>query len=147
MRNIRNLKPSVTFALATFILVTGAYAQMKQPKMATLKGTVVDMTCSAKAKGMSGMWGNVEEDHMMPDGKIQKNCATMCLQGGQAAALYDGSDVTAVFACNPQPTLSKFASKEVEVQGFWGGDKAFVPMKIRVGSDAWTDVDCANMHN
>jgi hypothetical protein len=87
---------------------------------------------------------------MMADGNVQKSCATMCLQGGQPAALFASNRVTAVLACNPRPTLAKYAAQNVEVQGFWAGDgrdvKPFVPMKIRAGSGSWQDVDCATMH-
>jgi hypothetical protein len=135
---------SAILAVAALAFVVGAQAE---PKMETLKGTIIDLTCAAKGKGMKDMWVNAKENHMMPDGKTQANCATMCLKGGQPAALFDGKGIKAVLACNPRATLSQFSSKEVEIQGFWGGEKAFVPVKIRVGSDAWTDVDCATMHS
>jgi len=81
---------------------------------------------------------------------VMKSCATMCLQGGQPAALFAGNQITAVLACNPRNTLAKYAAQNVEVQGFWAGSgsdvKPFVPIKIRTGSGSWQEVDCANMH-
>ena len=125
-------------------------AQMGQPDMVSLKGTLIDLTCAAKGNAMMNSWGNTKQDHMMADGNMQKSCATMCLQGGQPAALFASNQVTAVLACNPRPTLSKYAAQNVEVQGFWAGSgsdvKPFVPMKIRAGSGSWQDVDCATMH-
>lgn len=138
-------------AIALTVAVVGVQAQMKQPDMVTLKGTVIDLTCASKAYAMMGKWANAKQDHMMPDGKVNKDCATMCLKGGQPAALFNGSAITAVFACNPHATLADYAAQQVEVQGFWAGDghevKTFVPAKIRAGSGSWSDVDCATMHN
>ena len=123
---------------------------MKQPQTVTLKGTLIDLACAAKGQAMMGSWGNTGQDHMMPNGKTQKSCATMCLRGGQPAALFADNKVTAVFACNPRATLASYAADSVEVQGFWAGTgsdvKPFVPTKIRSGSGAWKDVDCATMH-
>ena len=135
-------------ALAVCIcFVALSLGQMKKPTMATLKGTLIDLTCSAKGNAMMGSWGNAENnDHMTMDGK-KAECATMCLTGGQPAGLFSNGKITAVFACNPRATLSKFAAQNVEVQGFWaGGEAAFVPAKIRSGSGSWQDVDCATMH-
>ena len=48
--------------------------------------------------------------------------------------------------------LYKFAAKDVEVQGWWAGQKkdtvkTFVPVKIRLkGTSDWTDVETAQMH-
>ena len=125
-------------------------AQMGQPDMLSLRGTLIDLTCAAKGNAMMNSWGNTKQEHMMPDGNVQKSCATMCLQGGQPAALFASNQVTAVLACNPRPTLAKYAAKSVEIQGFWAGAgsdvKPFVPMRIRSGSGSWQDVDCATMH-
>ncbi len=125
-------------------------AQMGQPDMVSLKGTLIDLTCAAKGNAMMNSWGNTKQDHMMADGNMQKSCATMCLQGGQPAALFAGNQVTAVLACNPRPTLAAYAAESVEVQGFWAGAgsdvKPFVPTRIRKGTGAWEDVDCATMH-
>lgn len=140
----------ISLAVAGVLAMTfSANAQM-QPKMATVRGTVVDLTCSAKAYAMGMKWANTKEDHMVEGGKMQKDCATMCLKSGQPAALFSGSTLTAVFACDPRQSLANYASQQVEVQGFWGGDgkdlKTFVPQKIRAGSDAWKDVACAEQH-
>jgi len=125
-------------------------AQMGQPDTVSLKGTLIDLTCAAKGNAMMNSWGNTKQDHMMADGNVMKSCATMCLQGGQPAALFAGNQVTAVLACNPRNTLAQYAAQDVEVQGFWAGSgsdvKPFVPMKIRTGSGSWQEVDCANMH-
>lgn len=141
----------ISLALAgTLAMTINASAQAKKPQMATLRGTVVDLTCTSKAYAMGMQWANTKEDHMMDNGNIQQKCATMCLQGGQPAALFTGSTLTAVLACDPRATLSKYASKQVEVQGFWGVDgkevKTFVPQRIREGAGAWADVTCAEMH-
>lgn len=145
-------KSKFAFIAATCLLgmVAGVQAQMNEPEKVTLKGSVIDLTCASKGFAMSGKWVNAEEDHMMPDGKTQPSCATMCLRGGQPAALFDGNGITAVFACNPRATLANYASQEVEVQGYWAGDgkdvNTFVPLKIRAGSGSWQDVNCATMH-
>ena len=125
-------------------------AQMGQSDTVSLKGTLIDLTCAAKGNAMMNSWGNTKQDHMMADGNVMKSCATMCLQGGQPAALFAGNQITAVLACNPRNTLAQYAAQDVEVQGFWAGSgsdvKPFVPMKIRTGSGSWQEVDCANMH-
>lgn len=142
----------VALGAVVFVVAGSAWAQMKQPKMETLSGTIIDLTCAAKGKAMMDNWYNAENnDHMTPDGK-QTACAVMCLQGGQPAALFSGNEISAVFACNPRATLANYAAKNVEVQGFWAGDgksvKTFVPTKIRQkGSGSWVDVNCATMHN
>ncbi len=141
-------------AMVALVLVSlfgmNVEAQMGQPDMVSLKGTLIDLTCAAKGNAMMNSWANTKQDHMMPDGNVQKSCATMCLQGGQPAALFAGNQVTAVLACNPRNTLAQYAAQDVEVQGFWAGSgsdvKPFVPMKIRTGSGSWQEVDCANMH-
>lgn len=150
MRKSFSAKLAIVAAL-TLSVTLAVQAQMKQPEVVTLKGTVIDLTCASKAYAMSGKWVNAKQDHMMPDGKVNKDCATMCLKGGQPAALLNGGQITAVFACNPRATLADYAAQEVEVQGFWAGDgsdvKTFVPAKIRAGAGSWTNVDCATMHN
>lgn len=146
------MRQSLTvFAVIAICLLAGAlYAtQMNQPEMKTIEGSVVDMTCASKGHAMMGKWMNAKDDHMMEGGKMQEGCGTMCLKGSQPAGLFDGSTVTAVFACNPALTLANYSGKQVEVQGFWAGEKTvqtFVPMKIREGSGEWTDVQCATMH-
>jgi len=146
----------VLFSTCLFVLLVAVamgpqlHAQMKQPKEVTLSGTVIDLSCAAKGKAMMDSWKNTEDDHMMPDGNVQKQCATMCLKGGQPAALFAKGEIAAVFACNARGTLSDFAAKSVNVQGYWAGDgnevKTFVPMKIRSGSGSYQDVNCATMH-
>lgn len=130
-------------------LALSASAQM-QPKMATIRGSIVDLTCASKGYAMGMKWANTKEDHMMEGGKTQKDCATMCLKGGQPAAVFSGTTLTAVLACDPRPTLAGHASDQVELQGFWAGDnqdvKTFVPQKIRAGAGAWNNVTCAEMH-
>ena len=63
-------------------------AQMGQPDMVSLKGTLIDLTCAAKGNAMMNSWDNTKQVHMLADGNMQKSCATMCLQGGQPAALF-----------------------------------------------------------
>lgn len=158
MRGIVNgQKVFILFSVLALALVAGSFlvayvhAQMQPPQMVSLSGTVIDLTCASKGKAMMNAWKNTEQDHMMADGKMQKDCATMCLKGGQPAALFSAGKISAVFACNPRATLSEFAAQQVEVQGFWAGDgrevKTFVPQKIRAkGSGSWRDVNCETMH-
>lgn len=143
-------------ALLTSLTAVGVYAQMGKPEMVTVSGRLFDLTCGAKGHAMMNKWVNAEnQNHMMPDGKEQKDCATMCLKGGQPAALFNmkSQKIEAVFACNPKATLANFAAENVEVQGFWAaknkeGLSTFVPEKIRkTGGGSWTDVDCATMHS
>ncbi len=148
------MKRSRTLTIATILaiscLIAGAvFATQMTPDMKTIKGSVIDLTCASKGHAMMGNWMNAKDDHMMEGGKEQKGCGTMCLKGAQPAGLFDGKTVNAVFACNPSATLSAYSGKQVEVQGFWAGEKSvqtFVPMKIREGSGTWKDVQCATMH-
>ena len=150
---MRKINYALVSALGLLLVISLAgvhlQAQMKQPKMVTLSGRVIDLTCASKGNAMMDNWRNVEDNHMMPDGEM-KSCATMCLKGGQPAALFSGGQIAAVFSCNPQATLSNYAAKSVEVQGHWAGTgsdvKPFVPMKIRSRGGAWEDVNCATMH-
>ena len=105
-----------TFVLFLVISFVGVdlQAQMGQPEMITLSGRVIDLTCASKGNAMMNNWRNVEDDHMMATGEM-KSCATMCLKGGQPAALFSGGEITAVFSCNPQATLSNYAAQSVEV--------------------------------
>ena len=137
--------------LAAGLFVSEAQGQMKKPSMVTVRGTLIDLTCASKGKAMMNNWHNAQSnDHMTPDGE-QKACATMCLKGGQPAALFDKGKITAVLACNPQATLAAYAAESVEISGFWAGDgkdvKSLVPAKIRSGGGDWQEVDCATMHN
>lgn len=141
---------AISLALAGALALTFSASAQMQPKMATVRGNIVDLTCSAKAYAMGMKWANTKEDHMVEGGKMQKDCATMCLKGGQPAAVFNGSTLTAVLACDPRQSLAGYSSQQVELQGFWGGDskdvKTFVPQKIRAGSGAWKDVACAEQH-
>jgi len=145
-------KLGLVLAVLAFVPFFGmnVEAQMGQPDMVSLQGTLIDLSCAAKGNAMMNSWANTKQDHMMPDGNVQKSCATICLQGGQPAALFASNQVIAVLACNPRPTLASYAAQNVEVQGFWAGSgpdvKTFVPTKIRSSSGSWQDVDCANMH-
>ncbi len=159
------------FALATTLLAisflrTRVEAQTHQPQTVTVKGWLLDLTCAVKGQIMRGAWDNIGEDHMMEDGNIQKNCATLCLRGGQPAALFSDNKITAIFACNPggsgasRSSLARFVAMEVEVQGYWADGAAqtgiFVPLRIRRGvlrardrygpGGGWRDVDCGIMH-
>ncbi len=136
--------------LAVSFFGTDVAAQMGQPETVSLRGTLIDLSCAAKGNAMMNSWDNTGQDHMMPDGNVQKSCATMCLMGGQPAALFADNQITAVLACNPRATLAAYAAQSVELQGFWAGAgsdvKPFVPTRIRAGSGAWEDVDCATMN-
>lgn len=148
---MKSKKTVLAIVALSIVLGLSAFAQMSKPKMVTLKGTLIDLTCASKGKAMMNSWHNAESnDHMTPNGP-QKQCATMCLKGGQPAALFDGGKITAVLACNPRATLSDFAAEKVELTGFWAGDgklvKTFIPQQIRSGAGAWQEVDCATMHN
>ncbi len=140
----------VSLALAV-ILVAAASAQMNKPKMVNLSGKVIDLTCSAKGKAMMDSWTNAENDeHKTPDGP-KPGCATMCLKGGQPAALFANNAIKAVFGCNPKATLANYAAQDVEVMGFWAGGKkdstkTFMPAKIRSEGGEWEEVNCATMH-
>ena len=159
------------FALAMSLLVmsflrTRVEAQTNQPQTVTVGGWLLDLTCAVKGQIMTGAWDNIGQDHMMADGHIQKNCATLCLRGGQPAALFSANKITAILDCNPRgsgasrSSLARFVAMEVEVQGYWADRAAetpiFVPAKIRRGvlrardryseSGGWRDVDCGNMH-
>lgn len=141
---------AVSLALAGVLALTFSSSAQVQPKMATIRGTVVDLTCSSKAYAMGMKWANTKDDHVVVGGQMQKDCAAMCLKSGQPAAVFSGSTLTAVLACDPRQSLARYASDQVELQGFWAGDskdvKTFVPQKIRVGSGAWNDVACAEQH-
>jgi hypothetical protein len=132
--------------LATTLWRTSLEAQTSQPQIITLKGRVIDLTCAVKGKVMTDSWNNVAEDHMMEDGNIQKACATLCLKGGQPAALFADNKITAIFACNPRGTdgaphqgytLAGYIAFAAEVEGYWADGKAesgiFVPLRIRRG--------------
>ncbi len=154
--------------LATSLVRTRVKAQENDPQTVILKGRVVDLTCAVKGKVAMGSWNNIAQDHMMADGSLQKGCASLCLLGGQPAALFSDNKITAVFACNPQGsgvaphqgyTLAGNVAQASEVEGYWLDDNAetglFVPLKIRrailtaerrYGSGGWRELDCGNMH-
>ena len=140
----------MTLGAIGLVLAISASAQMAGPKVVTLSGKVMDLTCAAKGKVMMDSWTNAENDeHKTPDGP-QPGCATMCLKGGQPAALFADGKIEAVFGCNPRATLADFAAKDVEVKGFWAGgkkDDIFIPQQIVAkGSSDWQEVNCATMH-
>ncbi len=154
--------------LATSLIRTRVKAQENDPQTVILKGRVIDLTCAVKGKVAMGAWNNIAQDHMMADGNLQKGCASLCLLGGQPAALFSDNQITAVFACNPQGsgvaphqgyTLAGNVAQASEVEGYWLDDKAetglFVPLKIRrailtaerrYGSGGWLELDCGPMH-
>ena len=165
MKSGRCVLDSILAVLVVAFFGMNLQAQMKQPQTVVLKGRIIDLSCGAKGKERLGTWNNVGQDHVMADGRIQKDCATMCLMGGQPAALFSGNKVTAVLACNPrgsgasEHTLAKYASAPVEIQGYWVGSetevKVFVPLQLRrtvlsiesrYGSGGWRDLDCDLMH-
>jgi len=154
--------------LAMSFLRTRAKAQDNDPQTVILKGRVVDLTCAVKGKVAMGAWNNIAQDHMMSDGNLQKGCASLCLLGGQPAALFSDNRITAVFACNPRGsgaaphqgyTLAGNVAQASEVEGYWVDGRAetgiFVPLKIRrailtaerrYGSGGWLELDCGPIH-
>jgi len=154
--------------LATSLVRTRVKAQENDPQTVILKGRLIDLTCAVKGQIRTGAWNNIAEDHMMEDGNLQKACATLCLMGGQPAALFSDNKITAVFACNPRGTgtaphqgytLAGNVAQDSEVEGYWLDNQAetglFVPLKIRrailtaerrYGSGGWRELDCGNMH-
>lgn len=151
MKKLLVFSVMTVLVVAVALIATDAQAQMKMkmPKMEKLSGTLIDLTCASKGHATMGNWYNAENnDHMTEDGK-KEQCATMCLQGGQPAALFADNKIEAVFACNPKATLSNYAAQSVDVQGFWAvdsGQRAFVPTKIKAQGGDWQDVNCATMH-
>jgi hypothetical protein len=156
--------------LAMSFFRTPVRAQMdlpetKQAETVVLRGRIVDLTCAVNGKIMTGTWNNIAADHMMADGNIQTACGTMCLKGGQPAALFSNNQITAVFACNPQGgeerfyTLGKYLATPVEIEGHWaegGADtKIFVPVRVRRGilgvesrvreGGGWRVLDCVSV--
>lgn len=129
----------------------GAAPQTK-PRITKVIGVLVDLGCAARGLAHRGSWVHSGDDHVTESGETITGCATACLRRGQPAALLDRrkEQIVAIFACAPGPTLSRFAARVVDVQGYWagkGGSTAFVPLKIRErGASSWTDVDCAEMH-
>ena len=122
------------------------------PRITKVIGVMVDLGCAARGLAHQGSWVHGGDDHVTEAGETIAGCATACLKRGQPAALLDRDkkQIVAIFACAPGPTLSRFAARVVDVQGYWagkGGSTAFIPLKIRErGSASWSDVDCAEMH-
>lgn len=130
----------------------GSDGKMKMPKTVTISGTLIDLSCAAKGKVLMGNDFNALNDtHMTPKGEMA-SCATMCLKGGQPAGIYSDGKIVATLLANASLNLYKFAAKDVEVEGFWAGDKkdkvkTFMPAKIRIaGTKDWTVVQAAQMH-
>ncbi len=126
--------------------------KMAMPKKEVISGVLVDMSCAAKGQKLMGSDHNALNDtHMTPKGKME-SCATMCLKGGQPAGIYNDGKIAASLLANPSITLYKFASKEVEVEGWYAGNKkdkvkTFFPERIRLkGTKEWTKVVAAEMH-
>ncbi len=158
----------VILVLATSFLRTRVQAQENDPQTVILKGRIIDLTCAVKGKVAMGAWNNIAQDHMMADGNLQKGCASLCLLGGQPAALFSDNRITAVFACNPRGsgaaphqgyTLAGNVAQASEVEGYWVDGRAetgiFVPLKIRrailtaerrYGSGCWLELACGPIH-
>lgn len=154
-KGVEGMKRALTCCLglvlvAMFAVVVDAQ-EMAKPEMTTISGKVIDVTCAVKGRAMMGNWKNVEQDHMTEEG-FKEACATMCLEMGQPAGLFQGEKLAAVFACNPRATLVDYAAQDVDVQGFWAGGpnddaKTFVPTQIRTaGASEWSPVQCAEIH-
>lgn len=148
MKLSRKLLGVVAIAAFAFSMTIGS--AVAAPETVTISGTVIDLGCATKGMAMMGSNYNAENDtHKTPKGEMT-SCATKCLKGGQPAGLYKDGKVVAVFLANAKFTLSNYAQKNVEVQGFWGGSKdmnTFFPQKIReVGTSDWTEVQTSGAH-
>lgn len=143
---------AATMVLAAAVGVQSVDAQNK-PEKTTISGVLVDMTCATKGmKLMDSDHNAVNNEHKTPDGMVE-SCATNCLKGGQPAGIYSDGKIQALLLANPSVNLYKFATKTVDIQGWWAGDdddevKSFVPAKIRLSGTAdWTEVKTRAMHD
>ena len=163
---IRRLTVMVVLGLFAGALIAGGVAnaqsdeaqsdekgkmEMKKPEMVVISGVLADMTCAAKGQLMGSEHNAKNDTHMTPDGP-KKRCATMCLKGGLPAGLYSDGKISAALLADASKNLYKFAAEEVEIQGYWAGEKdndvkTFVPAEIRSkGSEKWTKVETGGMH-
>lgn len=137
--------------LAVLAMAGSVYAQ-QGPKTVVLSGKLVDLSCATKGMVMmKSDYNALNDTHKTPKGEVA-SCATMCLRGGQPAAIFADGKIKAVLLANAGLNLYKFAVKDVEIEGFWAGKpendvKTFMPAKIRVkGTTSWTEVQAAEMH-
>jgi hypothetical protein len=135
-----------------------------QRPMASVEGVMIDLTCAARAKVLTGSWDHTGLESVSEAAAMQ-DCLT--LKKGQPAALFYEGRVQAVFACNPRGggkiqrteehgnphALTKYADAPVVVEGFWAdqGTNLFVPVRIRrrilhaesfFTRGGWHTVDC-----
>ena len=52
-------------ALVVFFCGADMRAQMKQPKMVSLKGTLIDLTCASKGQALMNSWVNTGDDQCL----------------------------------------------------------------------------------
>ena len=144
---------------------TDQHLPIDQRPMASVEGVMIDLTCAAKAKILTGSWDSTDRDQNLEDGTLQQDCLT--LKKGQPAALLYEDKIQAIFACNPRGggkiqrteehgnphALTKYAGAPVVVEGFWANQGAtlFVPVRIRrrilhaesfFTRGGWHTVDC-----
>lgn len=152
--NTRNLVIAFAaiMALSLTLAVAPSNAQMPKPETVTISGKLIDLSCSAKGMVMMKSTYNAENnDHKTPDGP-KEGCAQMCLKGGQPAGVFQNGKIVATLLANASINLYKWAAEDVEIQGFWAGQKkdnvkTFVPAKIRKsGEREWSEVVIAEMH-
>ena len=145
-------RAALTVAAVALMMSAGLLHAQQGPKTVTISGTLVDLSCAAKGMVMMGSDVNAKNDtHKTPNGEVA-SCATMCLRGGQPAAIFSDGKIQAVLLANASLNLYKFAVKEVDIEGFYAGSdkdavKTFMPVKIRLkGTEDWTTVQAAEMH-
>ncbi|MCH8333200.1 hypothetical protein IIC65_04645 [Candidatus Sumerlaeota bacterium] len=145
-------RAALTVAAVALMMSAGLLYAQQGPKTVTISGTLVDLSCAAKGMVMMGSDFNAKNDtHKTPNGEMA-SCATMCLRGGQPAAIFSDGKIQAVLLANASLNLYKFAVKEVDIEGFYAGSdkdavKTFMPARIRLkGTEDWTAVQAAEMH-
>jgi len=150
MSNSRSIGMGIGVVVTTALFALAAHAA--KPDDTVISGKLIDMTCAAKGMVMMGSdYNALNDDHKTPDG-LKKDCATMCLKGGQPAGVYRDGKIVATLLANPSVNLYKYAAEDVDILGFWAGKSAndvatFVPKKIRKqGDSGWTEVKTKVMH-
>ena len=139
-------------ATAVVALILASATAGAESKTVTISGKLIDLTCAAKGMVKMGSDFNaLNNDHKTPKG-LKAGCAEMCLKSGQPAGVYNNGKIIATLLANASINLYEWAAKDVEIQGYWAGEKddkvkTFVPAKIRVkGTEEWTEVQTAQMH-
>lgn len=115
----------IIFVLVAFSAFALALAGGDDDKMkTTITGTLVDLSCYAKAGYMTNDHGGM------------KNCGTACAKSGQPVAVVDKDKNVHVLAA-PAPDYAELVGMEVRVTGTQGkyAKNAFVPEKVEVKKD------------